>query len=392
MKTFLAIVVPMVLCATTIVRGAQSDFTVEWTQNVAPGEQNVELMTIGDSRISLRTVPPKKQNDAPRCGLFMNDTLVTSTALYPNRPYELAIARSGEKLQYFVNGSLDVAPPTTVRGNVAAKLDNMKVTDKALSAEEILAHFKAKLKPREVTTVAHRGIHKHAPENTRISYVQALEAGAPILELDTALSKDNQIVLMHDKTVDRTTDGTGAVAQLTLEQLKKLDAGSWKDPKYKGEPVPTLDDIAKIARDKAILMLDLKAIGQGKAISEWLASSRYPKDQVLLAPWEDAEGVALRRYLPDIAMIRLTSKIPTENYDDAYFEGMKKIGFSGFSVNWQHLTPAFVDAAHKHGMKIYTWTLNDLPEIAGALAAGVDGVITDDSGPTKKFIADLMGR
>ncbi|MEA2708763.1 MAG: Glycerophosphoryl diester phosphodiesterase family, partial [Phycisphaerales bacterium] len=75
--------------------------------------------------------------------------------------------------------------------------------------------------------------------------------------------------------------------------------------------------------------------------------------------------------------------------DDAYFAKMKQIGFSGFSVNWENLSKEFVDAARKNGMKIYVWTINENPDIAGAALLGVDGVITDDAAVTAKILAEL---
>jgi len=195
---------------------------------------------------------------------------------------------------------------------------------------------------------------------------------------------------MHDDTVDRTTDGTGKTAERTLKQVRKLEAGSWKDPKYKGEPVPTIDDVADVVRGKSILMLDLKAEGQGAAIATWLETTKFPHDQVILAPWQDAEGIALRKHVPaTVPMIRLTSKVPAKIVDDAYFARMKSIGFSGFSVNWQYLTEEFTRAAQTNGMKVYVWTLNDTPDLAGAALLGVDGIVTDDPAATIKLLADL---
>jgi glycerophosphoryl diester phosphodiesterase len=211
--------------------------------------------------------------------------------------------------------------------------------------------------------------------------------------MDLALTKDGHIVLMHDKTVDRTTGVTGkvAVSSLTLAEIKKLDAGAWKAPKYKGEPVPTLDEIAEVCRGKAIMMLDLKAEGQGEALAAWLDRMKMPHDQVIIAPWTDEEGIALRKHIAgDVPMIRLTSPVPTETLDASYFERMKQIGFSGFSVNYQYLTQAFVDAAHKNGMKVYAWTINDAPDVALVALMGVDGVITDDPANTMKLLAELQ--
>ena len=91
-------------------------------------------------------------------------------------------------------------------------------------------------------------------------------------------------------------------------------------------------------------------------------------------------------------MIRLTSKVPVEQYDDAYFAHMKEIGFSAFSIAYPITPKAFVDAAHKNGMKIWAWTVNAPSDVAGAILAGADGVITDNIPATTKIVDDLTAR
>lgn len=371
------------------------EFTVQWLQHVPQLEQPQHVMSVGETRITLRPLPKEKAKDAPRAAIFVGESRATKTPIYPGKRYHFALVYRGGNAQWFVNGYPDGPPVTDLLvGEIVAPVgaDSATTTlDEALSDNKILAGFMSELQPCEILTVAHRGVHKHAPENTRISYVQAIAAGAPVVEFDTALTSDGHIVGMHDKTVDRTTDGTGKLAEMTLEQVRKLEAGSWKDPKYKGEPVPTLDEIADVVRGKAILMLDLKAEGQGAAIAKWIETSKFPHDQLIVAPWEDAEGVALRKHIPaSVPMIRLTSKVPAEVVNDEYFAKMKSMGFSGFSVNWQYLTQEFVQGAHKNGMKVYVWTLNDPPDIAGAALLGVDGVITDDSAATIELLAELI--
>jgi glycerophosphoryl diester phosphodiesterase len=141
------------------------------------------------------------------------------------------------------------------------------------------------------------------------------------------------------------------------------------------------------------MMLDLKCTGLGESLAALKKKLDYPSDGWILAPWEDDEGIALRKHLPaDIPMIRLTSKIPAEKFDDAYFSRMKEIGFTGFSVNWQYLSAAFIDAAHTHGFNVYAWTVNDPIDIAGAVLNGVDGIITDDAPTVMKLVSDLGGK
>ena len=366
------------------------EFTIEWRQMTAADEQPVPAMIIGGHEIALRPLPKEKERDTPRSALFIGESNRSKTLIFPGKWYHFTLVGRDGKTQLFVNGYPD-GPPADLKlaGDVNTAVPDVKISANPSSPQEVLARFKSKLPARNIVTVAHRGVHKYAPENTRISYVMAVEAGAPIVEIDTALTSDGQIILMHDKTVDRTTNGKGKVAELTLEQIKKLDAGSWFNPKFKGEPVPTIDEIDQVVRGKAAIMFDLKAEGQGKAIADWLERSKFPREQVILAPWEDAEGVALRQYVKDVPMIRLTSKLPTAKFDDAYFAKMKQTGFSGFSINWQNLTDDFVRAAQKSGMKIYAWTINEPCDIAGAALLGVDGVVTDDSANTRKLLSQL---
>lgn len=372
----------------------EKDYTVQWRQRVDTIEQPTPSVRVG-AECEIRPLPKAKPSDAATAALFIGQHR-SKTLIFPGKWYHFAIVGKGRQTQLFVNGFPDGEPfahpgSGEVSSSASVPESDVQISQQAMSSEDVLAAFKSKLTQREIKTIAHRGVHKHAPENTRISYVQALEAGAPIVEFDTALTRDGHIVGMHDKTVNRTTDGTGPIADLTLAQVRKLDAGSWKHANYKGEPVPTIDDVADLCRGKAVLMLDLKAEGQGRAIADWLEKSKFPRDGVILAPWEDAEGVALRQHVKDVAMIRLTSKLPSEVIDDAYFAKMKSIGFSGFSVNWQHLTVPFVDAAKASGMTVYVWTLNDAPDVAGAVLLNVDGIITDDSAATIELVRELVG-
>ena len=367
------------------------DCTIAWRQMIPSAELPTAVMTIDSTEVAIRPLPKAKPKDPASAALFVGEAIKSKTPIYPGKTYAFTLVGKDGKTQLYVNGYPD-GPAIATRLGAHIKSAPGVTVDRlaaAMAGDDILRMFAEQIEPRDIKTVAHRGINKYAPENTRISYVQAVAAHAPIVEMDTALSKDGVIVLMHDPTVNRTTNGKGKVADLTADELAKLDAGSWKDKKYAGEPVPRLTDIADVCRGKTIMMLDLKAEGQGKAVAEWLDKGGFARDQVILAPWTDAEGAALRQYVKDIPMIRLTTKVPTDTIDDAYFAKMKQTGFSAFSVSWPYLTKEFVDAAHKNGMKIYVWTVNDNPEIAGSALLGVDGVITDDAAATSKTLADL---
>ena len=101
-----------------------------------------------------------------------------------------------------------------------------------------------------VDVIAHRGASAYAPENTLAAFELAVEQQADWFELDCTLSKDDEVIVIHDSDVDRTTDGVGNVCDLTLVELKALDAGAWFDGKFAGEPLPTLGETLDLAKDR----------------------------------------------------------------------------------------------------------------------------------------------
>lgn len=116
----------------------------------------------------------------------------------------------------------------------------------------------------EPKIVAHRGLLLHAPENTLSNFRACLNLNLGF-EFDVAATKDGELVCIHDETVDRTTDGTGNVSDLTVEELRRLDAGSWFDAKFAGERIPTIDDVLKLIAEypqhEVLIAVDLKAAG-----------------------------------------------------------------------------------------------------------------------------------
>ena len=114
--------------------------------------------------------------------------------------------------------------------------------------------------------LAHRGLVQHAPENTLPSFAAAIELGLSI-ELDVYQTRDENLVVIHDRTVDRTTNGTGEVNEMTLAEIRRLDAGSWFDPRFAGEKVPTLEEVFKLIRERqrtlVTIALNMKVISPG---------------------------------------------------------------------------------------------------------------------------------
>ena len=101
----------------------------------------------------------------------------------------------------------------------------------------------------EIAVAAHRGNSQYYPENTMAAYRSAIELEPDMIEMDVHMTMDGVLICMHDHTVDRTTDGTGLIREKTLAQILKLDAGSWKDPRFAGEKVPTFEEFLELMKD-----------------------------------------------------------------------------------------------------------------------------------------------
>ena len=119
---------------------------------------------------------------------------------------------------------------------------------------------------RQITAIAHRGASAYAPENTFAAFDLAVEMGVGDIELDVQFPSDSHIIVIPDETLDRTTDSTGPVSELTLEEIQSLDAGSWFDEKFAGERIPTLDEVFDRYKDEFQLHIEIKSI-EAKGLS-----------------------------------------------------------------------------------------------------------------------------
>jgi glycerophosphoryl diester phosphodiesterase len=172
---------------------------------------------------------------------------------------------------------------------------------------------------KKVLLIAHRGDSGAAPENTLTAIRRAFKAGADAVEVDIRFTRDRQIVLMHDDTLDRTTNGSGTVAEFTLDEIRKLDAGTWKDPLYRGERVPTLREALGVARAAGRhLYLDVKGSRMGSEIRKVLDSLGIPPREIWVATTTEEGAADLYRHLGG-ARIIYWGQVPLD-LSDAFFD------------------------------------------------------------------------
>ncbi len=245
------------------------------------------------------------------------------------------------------------------------------------------------LPKKEFIIVGHRGAAGHAPENTMASFRKAIELGADWIELDVHLSKDGQLMVMHDPTVDRTTNGTGAIGNMTYDEIRQLDAGSWFGDSFAGEKVPALADVIREVNGRAKLLIELKWPDDGRYenLGAMVADEihKYGADSwCIIQSFESAymADAAARGYSIPLQklMVGKTSLFFMPIYQDRYFHlGRFEPGDNISSVNYFHkaLTSRVIGEHHAAGKTVIPYTLNTKPEMAKALGMGVDGVITD---------------
>jgi glycerophosphoryl diester phosphodiesterase len=234
---------------------------------------------------------------------------------------------------------------------------------------------------RQVDVVAHRGATGYAPENTIAAFDKGVEMKADYIEIDVQRSKDGELVIIHDTTVDRTTDGTGYVKDLTFEQIRSLDAGSWKGEQFKGEKIPTFDEILDRYHGQTGILIELKAPELYPGIEEQVAEKLIernldkPQNEKIIIQSFNFESMKItNNLLPKVPIGVLTS-----NRAHTTAQALQEFSVYAdyFNPSYGIVTEELVNQVHTHGMKIQSWTVRSHEAAQFLLDMNVDGIITD---------------
>lgn len=205
-----------------------------------------------------------------------------------------------------------------------------------------------------------------------------------MIELDVRLSKDEQVIVLHDRTLQRTTTGNGRARNYSYEELRQLDAGSWFDPRFRSERIPLLSDILGLARTRGWVNIELKSsrmFRERKGLLERLVlevvDGAGMNDQVLYSSFDHS----LIRSLKTIRPAAVTGVIYNLYRDFARSPSTlaERAGASVFVCAKRELKPRMVEDAHRRGISLYVYTLNSLTEVNRMVAWGVDGIISDNA-------------
>ena len=226
---------------------------------------------------------------------------------------------------------------------------------------------------------AHRGASAHAPENTLAAFELALKQGALAIEFDVKLTSDRQVVIIHDQKLNRTTNGSGAVTKHPQAALRELDAGSWLSADFRGEKIPTLEEVFETIGKRLLMNVELTnyATPFDGLVHEVaaLVKKHGLQERVIFSSFFPTNLVLARRLLPSVPRGQLILKGSSGWWQRAAANFMMLDAEHPFITD---VTASLVERAHSKGRRVHVWTVNDPADMHRLRSIGVDGIFTDD--------------
>jgi len=226
--------------------------------------------------------------------------------------------------------------------------------------------------------IAHRGLSWRAPENTLAAYRLAMEAKADMAECDVRLTADRVPILLHDQKLDRTTGTKGNVNDVTLADLRKLDAGKWKSAAFIGEHVPTLAETLDLVKGRLRLVIEIKEHGIEKEVLEALRAAGVTPDAVMIFSFYRDVVQAIAALEPMVPTTWLIGDLPHDAEGRrAVLRDALQARASALGLPKERVDPDFLILARQCGFPVFVWTVNEPIDMRFLIRIGVDGIITD---------------
>jgi glycerophosphoryl diester phosphodiesterase len=222
---------------------------------------------------------------------------------------------------------------------------------------------------------AHRGANQTHPENTLAAFKEAIRIGAQMIEFDVQMSGDGKLIIMHDNTVDRTTDGQGKVSDLTLAELKKLDAGTWKHSMFKNERIPTLTETLEMMPTNIWLNIHIKGGADiGKAVAQKIVETNRLHQAVVACKTEAA--AAVQQIDKRIKICNMERQENSQQYVNETI--LMKTDFIQLKERADDLLPVLLPLLKQNGIRVNYYGTNSADKLKRLFAAGIDFPLVDD--------------
>ncbi|MBT2661764.1 glycerophosphodiester phosphodiesterase [Bacillus sp. ISL-45] len=234
--------------------------------------------------------------------------------------------------------------------------------------------------------IAHRGASAYAPEHTLPAYDLAVDSEADYIEIDLQMTKDGELIALHDPELDRTTNGSGLAKGLTLEKIKALEAGSWfneqypqlADPTYENVEIPTLEEIFQRYGRTANYYIETKSPRMEEKLINLLRkySLVQSESKVIIQSFHSKSLKKIHKLEPAIPLVQLYRYSDKAQMTDRELRSLKKYA-SGIGANFGEVDKDYIKKAHHHGLGVHLFTVNKDEDIQQAYEIGADGVFTD---------------
>ena len=259
-----------------------------------------------------------------------------------------------------------------------------KVTQKQIDMQPHVASLPQSLTDNgdELWVIAHRGVSGTYPENTLSAFQAAIDLGAEMVELDVSISKDGIPVVVHDKTVDRTTDFEGYVQSFTLEELKKMEVGAWFSEEFRGEEFPTLRESLELMKDEIAVNIEIKT----EAVSDEIEDGIVDKALQIVKELDMSSSVVFSSF--DYRVMEqlnaLDSQMPkallyeaSQSADLLPSELVQKYQVDVFNCSYRQLSEEWIKDLQSHQIPYLVYTVNESELMEELIERGVSGIFTD---------------
>lgn len=224
--------------------------------------------------------------------------------------------------------------------------------------------------------IAHRGASRIAPENTLAAFNKAIEIGVDAVELDLHGTADGEIVVIHDPSLDRTTNLRGPVNQTTLKTIKQADAGSWFNQQFTGEPVPTLTEALECITGKTMAVLEIKDSLIPEVVVEKVRDMNT-LEQVVIISFHVSVLQTVRQLEPRIPTGYLIGSNNGNTNPIQLCQQVSSLGSSLLNVDHHLITAEFAQEVCRRGITLWSWTVDDVDQMRQMLALGVQGITSN---------------
>ena len=227
--------------------------------------------------------------------------------------------------------------------------------------------------------IAHRGASGSAPENTAAAFERAIRIGVDAIEIDVHGTSDGRVVVIHDATLDRTTDRRGLVRQQTLDQIRSADAGTWFGREFKGAQIPLLEEAIETTRHRALLLVEIKGEFLAEKVLQ-IVDDMEAADQVVIQSFnpETIRRVKLLDAgIPTALLIGKLPAAPSRVRARRLVKQVLEVGANALAIWHATLTPPFFEEMRKRAVSVWAWTVDEELVIRDMVQMGVQGIITN---------------